>query len=107
MSNYECPYCGADLVYEDTYGQGVYWKQDNKPTGDIYRCPNHEGFPDEESAYEYWDSSIKGVHSDWEGFEDGWNESRWEEVSCESNTHNVSGSFYTDEQGDLQEGYPC
>jgi len=26
---------------------------------------------------------------------------------CASENHHVAGSFYTDEQGDLQEGYPC
>lgn len=99
MSNYECPYCGADLVYEDTYGQGAYWKQDNKPTGDIYRCPNHEGFPDCETAVN-WYIEYKDEHPSKE-FED------WTGIACESNAHNVSGSFYTDEKGELFEGYPC
>ncbi len=100
MSNFECTYCGADLVYEDTYGQGAYWVKDNKPSGAIYRCPNSGGFSEEAEAINYlkqegqYDSFFKAHFT-------------WEEVLCESNVLSVSGSFYTDVNGDLQEGYPC
>jgi len=33
--------------------------------------------------------------------------SSWDEVTCNSSMHFVSGSFYTDQSGDLKEGYPC
>jgi DNA-directed RNA polymerase subunit RPC12/RpoP len=52
--SYECIHCGAELVYEDTWGVGAYWVRDNNPEGDIFRCPNHQGFEDEDSAFEYW-----------------------------------------------------
>ncbi len=41
------------LVYEDTYGQGAHWVRDNKPTGNIYRCPNSGGFSEEAEAINY------------------------------------------------------
>jgi hypothetical protein len=31
----------------------------------------------------------------------------WREIVCDSSCHHVSGSFYTDESGELHEGYPC
>lgn len=58
--------------------------------GDIYKCPNHEGFatPEEAQAYE---PEAKD----------------WQEVVCHSAVHYVSGSFYTDRAGNLHDGYPC
>jgi hypothetical protein len=82
-----CPYCGALLVYEDT------WFYQRKLRGYIYRCPNHEGFESEEDlkAYEQ---------------ETGLKHSEEEPLTCASSMFHVSGSFYTD--GDsLREGYPC
>jgi len=31
----------------------------------------------------------------------------WEDVTCESSSHSVCGSFYTDKQENLHVGYPC
>ncbi|CAM0064338.1 hypothetical protein VPHK406_0232 [Vibrio phage K406] len=98
--SHECPYCNAELVYEDTWGVGAHWIRDNNPEGEIYRCPNHEGFEEEEEAVTYlkqedqYDAFFTSHFS-------------WDEVMCESNIHNVSGMFYTDRSGDLKEGYPC
>jgi predicted RNA-binding Zn-ribbon protein involved in translation (DUF1610 family) len=88
MSYHECPHCGAELRYDDTYFRGLGSAREK--LGDIYRCPNHEGFPDEESARAYEPDAAE-----------------WEEVVCESAVHHVSGSFYTDKAGNLHEGYPC
>tara|TARA_Y100001956_G_scaffold48961_1_gene47609 strand:- start:6963 stop:7280 length:318 start_codon:yes stop_codon:yes gene_type:complete len=104
--SYECPYCESELTQVDTWGVGLWW-HGGKPEGEIYKCPNHEQFETPEDAFLYWDNNVKDVHSDWEGFEDGWNEELWDTFGCESNCHYVSGSFYTDRNGELHEGYPC
>lgn len=92
----ECPYCGAELEWEDSYGNRdyiCYGKEDGK-LGDIYRCPNNEGFDTKEDAIEYM--LKKDISYD-----------DWKEIVCDSALHNVSGSFYTDKQNNLYEGYPC
>ena len=91
----ECPYCNAELINTDWYGRKIngehYWIPSHwEKEGDIFRCPNSEGFEEKEEAREY-DPNFEG--------ED------WEEISCESFCHN--GSFYTDSSGDLSEGHPC
>jgi hypothetical protein len=91
----ECPYCGAELVKEDVYGF-LCSHQSGEILGDILRCPNHEGFETEEEARNYNEGS--GDYSE---------EEDWEEMCCGSCCHYVSGSFYTDEHGNLHEGYPC
>ena len=100
---HECPYCSAELICEDTWGIGNFTTYE----GEIYRCPNHEQFETPEDAFTYWDENVKNVHSDWEGFQDGWKEDLWDTFGCDSGCHHVSGSFYTDRSGDLKEGYPC
>lgn len=90
----ECTYCEAELNQEDTWWLGIPGKGEYQ--GEILRCPNHEGFESEEEAREYDDGTS----------EDGYIED-WEEIVCDSATHHVSGSFYTDKQGGLHEGYPC
>ena len=86
MSTQTCPHCGAELQWEDSYFRNFM----REKLGDIYRCPNHEGFPDEEAALAYEPDA-----------------KNWEDVVCESAVHHVSGSFYTDTAGHLREGYPC
>ncbi len=97
--SHECPYCNAELVYDCEWGVGAHWIRENNPEGEIYRCPNHEGFDDCESAVnwyvEYYDNYPSSEFEDWTG------------ISCESISHNVSGMFYTDRSGDLKDGYPC
>lgn len=92
----ECQYCGAELEWEDSYGNSDYiiYGDANGKGGDIYRCPNHEGFEDKEDAIQY--AKENSLEFD-----------NWEEICCDSSCHHVSGSFYTDKQGDLYEGYPC
>ena len=36
---YECPYCGAELVYHDSYGYFAI-HQSGKKLGEIYKCYN-------------------------------------------------------------------
>lgn len=105
--SHECWYCGAELIYDCEWGVGAYWIRENNPEGEIYKCPNHEQFEDEEAAFNYWNDNVKDVHSDWEGFENGWNPELWDTFGCESDCHHVSGSFYTDRSEELKEGYPC
>lgn len=98
---HKCIYCGAHLVYEDTCGVGPYWRHDNNPEGEVYQCPNHEGFDTEEAAWEYMtELGGKVMMSEF-----GWES--WEDVVCDSSCHHVSGMFYTDRSGELKEGYPC
>lgn len=84
-----CPHCGAELVYSDSWGRirGGFMELKR---GDIYRCPNHVGFPSQEEALAYEPEATN-----------------WEEVVCHSAVHHVSGSFYTDQSGNLHDGYPC
>jgi hypothetical protein len=95
----ECPYCGAELVYEDYYYRGNHAAYEKGYTnieilGDIYHCSNHEGFENEEDAIKYAEENNVEYEN-------------WEEIVCESACLSVSGSFYTDKQGNLHEGYPC
>lgn len=94
----ECPYCHHELRYDGPYGRFAA-HQDEKKMGEIYRCPNHEGFESEEDAMKYLESEGRTLES--EGY------SSWEEAACWSSTHSVSGSFYTDLNENLHDGYPC
>ena len=107
----ECPYCGAELICEDSYGRGmresfygtagngIHYPSTYEHLGDIYSCPHHEGFESEEEALEYLKTTNETLES--LGIES------WEEVCCDSCCHSVSGSFYTDSRDELHEGYPC
>ena len=97
----ECHCCGAELINTDWYGHKVYgehywieshWEKD----GDIFTCPNAEGFEEKEEA-------VKHIR-DMEGSNEYQGED-WEDMSCYSSTFN--GHFYTDSSGNLNEGYPC
>jgi hypothetical protein len=95
----ECTYCGFELNIVDYYGR-ILAHQDGKKLGDILKCPNHEGFDSKEDALIYMNecNSLNNIHdADFD----------WREIVCDSSCHHVSGSFYTDEQGNLHEGYPC
>jgi hypothetical protein len=89
----ECPYCGAELEYDDYYGHYLGNNQWDKQ-GDIYKCPNCEGFSNEQEALKFIDIN---------GYEDYYD--TWEDIVCDSECFN--GFFYTDKQGNLHEGYPC
>jgi hypothetical protein len=106
-----CPYCNSDLIYEEEYYRGKpgrnvngsqpypigYYSEPSsnyKVLGEIFRCPNANGFEDESEAIEY------AKNNDIEY-------SEVSEIVCESNCHHVCGSFYTDEDGNLHNGFPC
>ena len=93
-----CPYCNSNLIDEGAYGF-LASHQSGEVLGRTYRCPNHEGFEDEESVQEYLNIQDRTLED--LGVE------TWEEASCDSSMHSVSGSFYTDKQNNLHEGYPC
>lgn len=92
----ECPYCGAELVYEDSWGSLTELNQ-GRPKGHIYRCPNHQGFSSMEEALLYMTEIGEEV-------EEGSDPST---ICCDSCVHHVSGSFYTTSSGELVNGYPC
>lgn len=60
----ECPYCGAELICDDYYGtgtqehfygtaaNGIYYPSTFKKLGDIYKCPNTDGFEDSDECCE-------------------------------------------------------
>ena len=86
----ECPYCGEELLHHDSYGL-FFTHQSGKKFGDIFKCPNADGFYYEGTAREY-DPDFVG---------------NWEEIVCDSAAHSAPGSFYTDKGGNLHNGYPC
>ena len=89
----ECPYCGAELDYEDSYGNRDYiiHGDTNGKVGNIYRCPNFEGFEHTLDAIEY--AGYNGI-VDYPA-----------NIVCESVEFN--GFFHTDQCDNLYEGYPC
>ena len=95
----ECPYCGAELIQSDIYGKTKYsehyWIHPRswiERTGDIYYCPNREGFDELEESLEYANKNDVTYESS-------------EDIVCESGVFN--GFFYTDKNDNLHEGYPC
>ena len=66
----ECPICGAELEYDDSYGNRDYICHDDiiGKSGDIYRCPNSEEFETEQEALKYAkDNNIESTeYDDWE-----------------------------------------
>ena len=92
----ECPYCDSELIYNCQWGQ-LASHQSGEVFGHIYICPKAEGFETEEEAMEYLNKNSEVIDSSL----------NWEEIVCDSSSHHVSGSFYTDQSGDLKEGYPC
>ena len=96
----ECPYCNTELEQIDSFGNSNYILRgdQNGKSGDIFKCPNHEGFEDDSDTEAYLELI---------GEEIPLNIDAVREVVCESSVHHVSGSFYTDRNGDLQNGYPC
>lgn len=108
----ECPYCQTELKHCDTYFRGKpgryvnghlphplgYYSEPSsnfKVLGEIYKCPNYQGFDDAEDAKRYRDSDNCSNKTEMDD----------QELTCDSYMFN--GNFYTDEQGNLHEGYPC
>ena len=96
----ECIYCRAELIDCGVYGF-LAAHQSGEVLGHTFKCPNHEGFSSKEEAIEYLKTNNE--LNNYRTIE----EIDWESVSCDSCTHSVSGSFYTDKQDNLHEGYPC
>lgn len=110
----ECPYCGKELTLTDHYGtgrqesfygtaaNGIRYPSTYRKLGDIYKCDNASGFDTVEEVMEYL-----GLNSedDLEKYMKVDGISNWEDLVCESDC--FSGNFYTDECGNLNEGYPC
>lgn len=95
----ECPYCGCELIQIDTYGRYLNDDKYREINGEILTCPNHEGFEDQDECRKYLeDTGYKPTDKE---------DSTWMDKCCESSVHNVSGSFYTDKNGCLYNGYHC
>lgn len=88
--SHTCPECNAELNQEDSYFRNFM----REKLGDIYRCPNHQGFATEDEARAY--AATADIKED-----------DWTEISCGSSVHHVSGSFHTDTSDTLYPGYPC
>ena len=89
----QCPDCEAEMEHHDTFGKfarGVMYQK----AGDIYCCPNSEGFGDADELQRY-----RKVHPELDSVKD-------EAIVCGSAVNN--GTFYTyDGSENLHEGYPC
>lgn len=94
----ECPLCNAELENRGAWGY-LALHQSGEVLGHTFRCPNAEGFENEEFANDYLTKESETLES--------LGLSSWEELTCPSSMHHVSGSFYTDKQGNINEGYPC
>lgn len=114
----ECPICGAELEWEDSYGtlDFIIHEDMNGKRGDIYRCPNHEGFEEIDDCMDYILNHYNKNNENLTQNEFNMIISRYleefglediTEVCCESCCNSVSGSFHTDMQDNLYEGYPC
>ena len=90
----ECTYCNSDLEDNGAWGY-LAAHQSGEVLGRTYTCNNADGFESKDKADEYQLSIGEEVTEDWES------------ICCDSCTHNASGSFYTDKNGNLNEGYPC
>lgn len=92
----ECPYCGAELIQTDTWGY-LARHQSGEVLGEIYECPNHDGFENKEEFETFLRETNQLIED--LGVE------KWEDACCE----NAQGTrhYYTDKCGDLHEGYPC
>lgn len=93
-----CPFCNAEL--EDCGAWGYLAShQSGEILGHTFKCPNSNGFEDEDSVNLYL--SEQGSTPKDNGVD------TWDELTCPSSLHHVTGSFYTDKLGNLHEGYPC
>jgi hypothetical protein len=82
-----CPYCNAELILHDYYMSGY---PNCTKLGDIYKCPNYEGFEFEIDREKYADHS---------------NQELTPELCCGSAVFN--GFFHTNIYDNLKEGHPC
>lgn len=93
-----CPICSSNLIYNGPWGYLVS-HQSGEVLGHTYTCPSAEGFESEEEASYFLEITNQTLED--------LGVTTWEEITCDSYMHHVSGSFYTDKQNNLNEGYPC
>lgn len=93
-----CPNCESNLIYNGPWGY-LASHQSGEVLGHTYTCPNAEGFESEEEASYFLEISNQTLED--------LGVTTWEEITCDSSMHHVSGSFYTDKQNNLNDGYPC
>lgn len=93
----ECPICNAELEDKGAYGY-LASHQSGEILGYTYKCPNSEGFESKEEAMQFLEISNQTMESI--------GVAEWEEITCDSSMFSVCGSFYTDKQDNLHEGYP-
>ena len=93
-----CPICNGYLIDKGAWGY-LASHQSGEVLGHTFICSNAEGFNTKAQAIEYLHSTDQSM--------DDLGVTEWEEITCDSSMHSVSGSFYTDKQGDLHSGYPC
>ena len=94
----ECPFCNAEMSDCGAWGY-LAAHQSGEVLGHTFKCPNAEGFESDEEAKAYLLKEGETLESLGLG--------SLEELTCPSSMHHVSGSFYTDKQENLHEGYPC
>ena len=110
----ECPYCGKELncvdhhgtgrpeCYYGTAANGIYYPATYNKLGDIYKCSNSFGFNNKSEAMDYINAQSE---ADLEKYINDNELEDWMDIVCESETFN--GNFYTDNNENLFEGYPC
>lgn len=110
----ECPYCGRELICTDHYGtgtpesfygtaaNGIHYPSTYHKLGDIYKCGNANGFEAVEDVEEYLGLNNDDELEEYMVLNDI---SDWEDIVCESEC--FIGNFYTDNNENLHEGYPC
>lgn len=94
----QCPICGSELRYNGPWGY-LASHQSGEVLGHTYTCQNADGFESEEEVNYFLEQSNQTLED--------LGVTEWEEATCDSSMHHVSGSFYTDQQNTLREGYPC
>lgn len=99
----ECPYCGAELECIDYYGIGNQHKDDFEKLGNVYKCPQIEGFEDIEDVEIFFQTYYQMSWDEYVASEDC-DENAERDLVCPSQEFN--GYFY-DRNGELFEGYPC
>lgn len=93
-----CPICECNLIYNGPWGY-LASHQSGEILGYTYTCPSANGFNSEEEVNYF----LKLTNRTLEDL----GVAEWEDATCDSSMHHVSGSFYTDKFNNLKEGYPC
>lgn len=93
-----CTYCGCELEDQGPYGY-LASHQSGEVLGRVFKCVNNDGFQNEVEVADYLERTGQKLED--------LNVDRWEDATCDSGMHHVSGSFYTDKNNNLHVGYPC